>query len=132
MTGARPYGDGDLVAVTGAAGFIGSHIVQAALRRGARVRALVEPGVKTANLDELPQERLERASVDVRDRAGVADAVDGATLVVHAAALYRFWAPEPERFYDVNVGGTINVIEAAAAHRYIESREAFGRVLLIP
>ncbi|HEY4377228.1 MAG TPA: hopanoid-associated sugar epimerase [Acidimicrobiales bacterium] len=111
-SGARPYGEGDLVVVTGAAGFIGSHIVQAALGRGCRVRALVEPGVATVNLADVDAELV---AVDVRDKAGVADAVDGAQLVVHAAALYRFWAPDPERFYDINVGGTTNVIEAAAA-----------------
>ena len=113
MSGARPYGDDDVVAITGAAGFIGSHIVDAARRRGCQVRALVEPGLPTTALEGIDAEVV---PVDVRDREAVAAALDGATLVVHAAAVYRFWAPDPSVFYDVNVGGTINVIDAAAAN----------------
>jgi len=107
----RPVGPDDLVAVTGAGGFIGSHIVRAALRRGARVRAVIEPGTTTANVDGTDAEVVE---ADVRDRRAVEAAVGRASLVVHAAALYRFWLPHAADFYDVNVGGTRNVIEAAA------------------
>lgn len=111
---ARRIGAGDLVAVTGAGGFIGGRIVLAALGRGATVRALVEPGTDPSNLADLA---VERVDVDIRDAAGIADALAGATLVIHTAALYRFWAPDPELFYAVNVGGTRNVLGAAAANR---------------
>lgn len=113
----RRIGAGDLVAVTGAGGFIGGRIVLAALGRGAKVRALVEPGTDPAHLADLDVERID---VDIRDRAGIAAAVAGATLVIHTAALYRFWAPDPELFYDVNVGGTRTVL-AAAAHNDIRA-----------
>jgi dihydroflavonol-4-reductase len=107
----RRLGTGDVVAITGAGGFIGGRIVLAALGRGAKVRALVEPGNDPVHLADLDVERID---VDIRDHSGVADAIEGVTLVVHTAALYRFWAPDPELFYDVNVGGTRNVLGVAA------------------
>lgn len=97
--------------MTGAGGFIGSHVVRALLGRGCRVRALLEPATSRANLEGL---ELEVVEVDVRDHLGVAAAVGGATVVVHAAALYRFWDRDPDRFYEVNVVGTRNVVAAAA------------------
>jgi dihydroflavonol-4-reductase len=101
---------GDRVAVTGSAGFIGSAIVRALLDRGVAVAALVEPGGNHVNLAGLDVEVLE---VDVRDRAGVHKAVAGSRAVVHTAALFAFWAKDRGRFYDVNVDGTRNVIDAA-------------------
>ncbi len=107
----RPVGPGTVVCITGGAGFIGSHVVRAALARGASVRVGVEPGTSDAGLAGLP---VERVATDVCDRGAVARLVEGADLVVHAAALYRFWHPEPSRFYEVNVDGTRNVLGAAA------------------
>lgn len=101
---------GDVVGVTGAAGFIGSAITRALLARGAEVVAMVEPGGDEANLDGLA---VTRRQVDVRDPAGVRAAVDGCRFVFHTAALYGFWAADPHRFYEVNVGGTRNVLAAA-------------------
>jgi len=101
---------GDRVAVTGAAGFIGSAIVRALIERGARVIALVEPGGSTSNLEGLD---VEQVGADVRDRAALTSALSEARVVFHTAALFRFWAPRPEDFYDINVEGTRNVIAAA-------------------
>jgi dihydroflavonol-4-reductase len=103
-------GGGDRVAVTGAAGFIGSAIVRALLHRGVVVVALVEPEGNRANLEGMD---IEVVPVDVRDREGVRKAIDGSRAVVHTAALFRFWARDPDSFYDVNVDGTRNVIVAA-------------------
>jgi dihydroflavonol-4-reductase len=50
---------------------------------------------------------------DVRDRDGVAKAVDGSRVVFHVAALYRFWARDRRDFYDINVTGTMHVLDAA-------------------
>jgi len=100
----------DTVAITGAAGFIGSAIVRALLERGADVRALVEPGWSEANLAGLD---LDVRPVDVRDREALGPALTGARFVFHTAALFQFWAKDPEVFYDVNVQGTRNVVSAA-------------------
>jgi dihydroflavonol-4-reductase len=101
---------GDRVAVTGAAGFIGSAVVRALLARGADVVALVEPGGDERNLENLD---VERVWVDVRDAKAVTAACGDARFIFHLAALYRFWAKQPKDFYDVNVGGVLNVLEAA-------------------
>ena len=52
---------------------------------------------------------------DIRDAGAVRAACAGARFVFHLAAIYRFWARDPRIFYDVNVGGTLNVLDAARA-----------------
>ncbi|HEX3460900.1 MAG TPA: hopanoid-associated sugar epimerase [Acidimicrobiales bacterium] len=101
---------GERVVVTGAAGFIGSAVTRELLERNTHVVALVQPGGDNRNLEGL---EVERVSVDLRDADGVAKAVDGARTVFHLAALYRFWAADPQSFYEVNVVGTRNLIRAA-------------------
>jgi dihydroflavonol-4-reductase len=98
------------VLVTGASGFIGSSVVRALRDRGAHVRALIEPARDDVNLAGLD---VERVVGDIRDSATVDEAVDGISTVFHLAAIYRFWASDPDLFYDVNVGGTMNVLRAA-------------------
>jgi dihydroflavonol-4-reductase len=102
--------NGDRVAVSGAAGFIGSAVVRALLARDADVVALMEPGGDERNLQGLD---VERVTVDVRDAEAVITACKDARFIFHLAALYRFWAKRPRDFYDVNVGGVLNVLEAA-------------------
>jgi dihydroflavonol-4-reductase len=99
--------------VTGGAGFVGSSVVRQVLDRGADVVALVEPGGDTSNLEGLDVEVVEG---DLRDASAVDSAVSGCTLVFHVAALYRFWAPDPAAFYDINVTGTRHVLDAVRAH----------------
>ncbi len=100
---------GDRVVVTGAAGFIGSAVARALAGRGAAVVALVEPGSDASNLAGI---EAEPAEADIRDPAAVQAAVKGARFVFHLAAIYRFWARDPRIFQDVNVGGTLNVLDA--------------------
>jgi dihydroflavonol-4-reductase len=97
------------VLVTGASGFIGSAVVRALAQDGFEIRALVEPGRDDTNLDGLSVERVEG---DIRDPAVLDRAVAGVSTVFHLAAVYRFWAKDPDLFYDVNIGGTQNVIRA--------------------
>ena len=103
---------GDRVVVTGATGFIGSAVVRAVRSRGAHVVALTEPGADCRTLAGVDAERV---TADIRDGAAVLAACAGARFVFHLAAIYRFWARDPRVFYDVNVGGTLNVLAAVRA-----------------
>lgn len=96
--------------VTGANGFVGSAIVRALLGRGYNVRALVRGDSNRSNLERLP---VELATGDVTDRTSLDRAIRGCDAVLHVAADYRLWVPEPERMYRVNVDGTCNVVHAA-------------------
>jgi dihydroflavonol-4-reductase len=98
--------------VTGASGFIGSAVTRQLLQRKVDVVAAVEPGTDARNLDDL---EVERVSLDLRNRDEVMRAIEGCRAVFHVAALYRFWARDRRQFYDVNVGGTLNVMAGAAA-----------------
>src|SRR5665811_1810989 len=102
--------DSTQVVVTGASGFIGSAVTRALVQAGYRVRALLEPGRGHEHLDDLP---IERVVGDIRDPAAVRQVVNGASVIFHLAAVYRFWAKDPQLFYDVNVGGTLNVLRSA-------------------
>ena len=100
---------GDRVVITGASGFIGSAVVRAVQARGAVVVAVVEPEADARNLKGID---TERAVLDIRDPDAVRAACKGARFVIHLAAVYRFWARDPKIFYEVNVGGTLNVLDA--------------------
>jgi len=99
------------VFVTGGTGFIGTHVVRALMARGERVRCLVRPTSRYTNLEGLD---IERVFGDVRDLASVRRGMTGCDLVFHCAADYRLYAHEPRDLYETNVGGTCNVLRAAA------------------
>jgi ornithine--oxo-acid transaminase len=112
MPAVAPIEPGDRVVITGAAGFIGSAVARALQARAARVIAVTEPGANDDNLRDLD---VERVVLDIRDGAAVRSAFAGARYVFHLAAIYRFWARDPRIFHEVNVGGTLNVIDAVRA-----------------
>jgi dihydroflavonol-4-reductase len=102
---------GDRVVITGGSGFIGSAVARAAQARGADVVVVVEPGADAANLAGIEAKQI---VADVRDPAAMRAACTGARFVFHLAAVYRFWARDPAIFDEVNVGGTLNVLDAVA------------------
>lgn len=108
------------VIVTGAGGFIGSHLVETLVAQGAIVRAFVHYNARNdwGNLEHLPAEVLGEVEViggDVQDPFSVARAIAGTEIVFHLAALigipYSYQAPKT--YVDTNVMGTLNVLEAA-------------------
>ncbi len=98
--------------VTGASGFVGSHLVRALVAHGECVRVLARP---TSNLTAIENLPFERATGDVRDRASLEAALEGVKCVYHVAADYRLWARHPEEIYQSNVEGTHNLLQAARA-----------------
>jgi dihydroflavonol-4-reductase len=98
--------------VTGATGFVGSHLVRQLVERGDRVRALVRP---TSSLRALDGLGVEVARGDLRDAASVRDAVRGVRRVFHVAADYRLWTRDPAEIYESNVLGTRNILSAVDA-----------------
>lgn len=115
----RDIGRGDgLACVTGASGFIGTHIVRELLERGYRVRATVrnpDDADKCAHLRSLPSadERLTIVRSDLMDSASFDDAFDGCTQVYHAASPVYMTANDPQReIVEPALEGTRNVLAA--------------------
>lgn len=122
MTEERSFYAGKRVVVTGAGGFIGSHLVEALVREGASVRALVRYTSTSSrgHLERIPADVLASLEVvlgNVEDPACVRRLVDGAEVVFHLAALigipYSYVAPY--QYVATNVAGTLNVLEAVRA-----------------
>jgi len=102
------------VLVTGATGFVGSHIARALVARGDAVRVLVR---RSSRLDNIAGLSCEPVVGDLLDAGSICDAVAGCDVVYHAAADYRLWSLRPRELYDANVQGSLNVLRAAASHR---------------
>jgi dihydroflavonol-4-reductase len=113
--------------VTGATGFLGSHLARSLVERGEAVRALARRSSDTRRLAGL---RVEIAHGDVTDRASIDRALDGASKVFHVAAVYAFGPRDPAQMERTNVGGTENVLRAAVARGvpavYVSSVVALG------
>ena len=97
--------------VTGAAGFIGSHVVRSLLERypGIHIRAMHLPNDNLINLQQLP---VELFAGDITSRADMDAAVDGCDAVFHLAAIFALWLPDPTVMDKVNVDGTRTVLQA--------------------
>ncbi len=99
-----------LALVTGATGFVGSHVARALAAQGADLRLLVRSSSDLRNVQDL---RAEHATGDLRDAASLKTAVSGCDVVFHVAADYRLWVRDPDEMYRSNVGGTKAILEAA-------------------
>jgi len=99
-----------LAFVTGATGFLGSHVARALSEQGAKLRLLVRSGSNLKNLEGL---NAETAVGDLRDAASIEKAIAGCDAVFHVAADYRLWVRDPEEMYRSNVEGTRAILDAA-------------------
>lgn len=145
--------DGILAAVTGAGGFIGSHLVRELIAQGARVRAMVRyrsggeighlaeelAAARARGEDWLADGRLEIFHGDVLDARSVRGLVEGCDWVFHLAALigipYSYRAPES--YLDVNARGGLNVLEACRESSpkriiFTSTSEVYGTALFEP
>ncbi|MGB6385937.1 MAG: hopanoid-associated sugar epimerase [Terriglobales bacterium] len=102
-----------LAFVTGATGFLGSHVVRILAEQGAKLRVLVRPTSDLRNLDGL---KADRVVGDLRDSASIEKALSGCDVVFHVAADYRLWVRDPDEMYRSNVEGTRCLLEAARKH----------------
>ena len=98
--------------VTGATGFVGSHVARVLARQGASLRLLVRPTSRTDNIDDLPADRVVG---DLREPSFLRNAIASCDTVFHVAADYRLWCRDPRDMYRSNVEGTKALIAAAAA-----------------
>ena len=135
---------GKKVLVTGADGFIGSHLVEELITAGAKVKAFV--CYNSFNgwgwLDTLPKDKLSQIEIfagDVRDPNGVRTAVSGSECVFHLAALigipYSYHSPDS--YVDVNIKGTLNILQAAREFNLekilvTSTSEVYGSAQYIP
>lgn len=132
------------VLVTGADGFIGSHLVEELVRKGEKVRAFAY--YNSFNtwgwLDSLPKEILSQIDVftgDIRDPNGVREAMKGIDTVYHLAALIAipFSYHSPDSYVDTNIKGTLNVLQAArdlGTNRVLvtSTSEVYGTAQYVP
>jgi len=95
--------------ITGATGFVGSHVARLAATQGAELRLLAR---KTSNTNNLPT-GADIVIGDLRDPAAFANALKGCNALLHIAADYRLWVPDPAEMYKANVHGTRELLKLA-------------------
>lgn len=130
------------VLVTGASGFIGSHLAEALVKKGARTRAFVHYNAlgSCGWLDKsLLRKKMEIVAGDICDTCQVASAMKGIDIVFHLAALigipYSYEATES--YVRTNIGGTLNVLQTARQRRFerllfTSTSEVYGSALYVP
>ena len=97
------------VLVTGAAGFIGSHVVRELLAENLEVKCLIRPGENTRNIDGLDVEMI---TGDILDNEVAEKSIEGVDTVFHLAAIYSIWMKDWSRIYEVNIQGSRNILWA--------------------
>jgi dihydroflavonol-4-reductase len=103
-----------LAFVTGATGFVGSHVARVLAEQGADLRLLVRSSSDLKNIRGL---KAEQVVGDLRDPVTLEKAMAGCDVVFHVAADYRLWIPDPEQMYRANVEGTRAILQATRKNR---------------
>jgi len=137
--------DGKKVLVTGAGGFIGSHLVEGLVRRGAQVRCLLKYNSKggLGNLIKIPKDifdKLEIVREDIRDAESIKKAVGDCEIIFHLAALISipYSYENPRGYIETNALGTLNILEASRDNQNIKkiiitsTSEVYGTALYSP
>ena len=99
-----------LAFVTGATGFVGSHVARVLAEQGANLRLLVRPTSDLRNIEGL---QADRVTGDLREPTSLEKAMSGCDVVFHVAADYRLWVRDPQQMYRANVDGTRAILTAA-------------------
>jgi dihydroflavonol-4-reductase len=99
-----------LAFVTGATGFVGSHVARALTEQGADLRLLVRANSNLKNIQDI---KADLVIGDLRDPASLEKGIAGCDVVFHVAADYRLWVRDPEEMYRANVEGTRAILAAA-------------------
>lgn len=100
--------------VTGATGFVGSHVAHVLAEQGADLRLLVRSSSDPKNIQQL---NAERVVGDLCDPESIDRAMAGCDVVFHVAADYRLWVRDPAQMYRANVEGTRTILQAARKNR---------------
>jgi dihydroflavonol-4-reductase len=100
------------VFLTGATGFVGSHVARAYAAQGANLRLLTRNSSNLASLEGIAAETV---TGDLRNAARLRSALEGCDALVHVAADYRLWVPDPADMYKANVEGTRELLKLARA-----------------
>jgi dihydroflavonol-4-reductase len=98
------------VFLTGATGFVGSHVARVYAEAGAQLRVLTRSSSNVAALEGLDAEVVVG---DLRDASSLRSAIEGCEAVVHVAADYRLWVRDPKAMYAANVDGTRELLRLA-------------------
>src|SRR5215469_18776658 len=103
-----------LAFVTGATGFLGSHVARALAEYSADLRLLLRANSNTRNIDDL---NADLVLGDLRDPESIEKGIVGCDVVFHVAADYRLWVRDPGEMYRANVEGTRAILEAARKNK---------------
>ncbi|HEY8367519.1 MAG TPA: NAD-dependent epimerase/dehydratase family protein [Bacteroidia bacterium] len=129
-----------MIVLTGASGFLGAHILQNLLASGYKVRAIIRANSDLSFAKRVVEKygnaadwnKIDWFEADILDYFSLERAFEGATTVIHAAAMVSFWEKDRAQMYKVNVDGTANVVNACLYCKvkelvYISSIAALGR-----